>query len=83
MPNTTVKTQAADDTWLETARESKWLPGYIKRTKAEGFRKRRVSGIRTAGGNRVFAEENSEFRGESRWNEMFIPKEEVENEFST
>ncbi len=26
MPNTTVKTQAADDTWLETARESKWLP---------------------------------------------------------
>ena len=29
MPNTTVKTQAADDTWLETARESKWLPGYI------------------------------------------------------
>ena len=27
MPNTTVKTQAADDTWLETARESKWLPG--------------------------------------------------------
>ena len=26
MPNTTVKTQAADDTWMETARESKWLP---------------------------------------------------------
>ncbi len=26
IPNTTVKTQAADDTWLETARESKWLP---------------------------------------------------------
>ena len=28
IPNTTVKTQTADDTWLETARESKWLPGY-------------------------------------------------------
>ena len=27
IPNTTVKTQTADDTWLETARESKWLPG--------------------------------------------------------
>ena len=23
MPNTTVKTQAADDTWLETARENR------------------------------------------------------------
>ena len=31
IPNTTVKTQTADDTWLETARESKWLPGYKKR----------------------------------------------------
>ena len=30
MPNTTVKTQAADDTWLETAWESKWLPEYKK-----------------------------------------------------
>ena len=30
IPNTTVKTQTADDTWLETARESKWLPGYKK-----------------------------------------------------
>ena len=30
MPNTTVKTQAADDTWLETARESKWLPEFKK-----------------------------------------------------
>ena len=27
IPNTTVKTQTADDTWLETARESKWLLG--------------------------------------------------------
>ena len=26
IPNTTVKTQAADDTLLETARESRWLP---------------------------------------------------------
>ena len=31
MPNTTVKTQAADDTWLETARESKWLPEFNKK----------------------------------------------------
>ena len=31
MPNTTVKTQAADDTWLETARESKWLPDSNKK----------------------------------------------------
>ena len=34
IPNTTVKTQAADDTWLETARESKWLPDSFKRTAA-------------------------------------------------
>ena len=26
IPNTMVKTQTADDTWRETARESKWLP---------------------------------------------------------
>ena len=26
IPNTMVKTQAADGTWLETARESRWLP---------------------------------------------------------
>ena len=26
IPNTTVKTQSADDTWRETARESRWLP---------------------------------------------------------
>ena len=31
IPNTTVKPQAADDTWLETARESKWLPDSIKK----------------------------------------------------
>ena len=29
IPNTMVKTQAADDTWLETARESRWLPDKI------------------------------------------------------
>ena len=26
IPNTKVKTQSADDTWLETAWENKWLP---------------------------------------------------------
>ena len=30
IPNTKVKTQSADDTWLETARESRWLPGSNK-----------------------------------------------------
>ena len=39
MPNTTVKTQAADDTWLETARESKWLPESI--IEARRFKNRR------------------------------------------
>ena len=29
MPNTTVKTQAADDTWWEATWESKWLPESI------------------------------------------------------
>ena len=29
IPNTKVKTQSADDTWLETARESRWLPESI------------------------------------------------------
>ena len=29
IPNTTVKTQAADDTWRETARESRWLPDQL------------------------------------------------------
>ena len=29
IPNTMVKTQAADGTWLETARESRWLPENI------------------------------------------------------
>ena len=29
IPNTTVKTQSAGDTWLETARENRWLPDSI------------------------------------------------------
>ena len=28
IPNTMVKTQAADDTMLETAWESRWMPGF-------------------------------------------------------
>ena len=31
IPNTTVKTEAADDTMLETAWESRWLPDLKKR----------------------------------------------------
>ena len=31
IPNTTVKTEAADDTMLETAWESRWLPGTPKK----------------------------------------------------
>ena len=27
IPNTIVKTQAVDGTWLVTARENRWLPG--------------------------------------------------------
>ena len=30
IPNTKVKTEAADDTMLETAWESRWLPDYKK-----------------------------------------------------
>ena len=30
IPNTTVKTEAADDTMLETAWESRWLPDHKK-----------------------------------------------------
>ena len=32
IPNTMVKTQAADGTWLETARESRWLPDPFQQT---------------------------------------------------
>ena len=35
IPNTMVKTEAADDTMLETAWESRWLPDYKK--KNHGF----------------------------------------------
>ena len=31
IPNTLVKTQAADDTMLETAWESRWLPDHLKK----------------------------------------------------
>ena len=31
IPNTMVKTDAADNTWLETAREDRWLPDLIKK----------------------------------------------------
>ena len=31
IPNTTVKTEAADDTMLETAWESRWLPDPLKK----------------------------------------------------
>ena len=31
IPNTMVKTDAADNTWLETAREDRWLPDFLKR----------------------------------------------------
>ena len=30
IPNTMVKTDAADNTWLETAREDRWLPDLLK-----------------------------------------------------
>ena len=30
IPNTMVKTYAADGTWLETARESRWLPDFFQ-----------------------------------------------------
>ena len=29
IPNTTVKTYAADGTMLETAWESRWMPGFV------------------------------------------------------
>ena len=31
IPNTMVKTQAADDTMLETVWESRWLPEFLKK----------------------------------------------------
>ena len=35
IPNTMVKTQAADDTMLETAWESRWLPDPLKNNSNE------------------------------------------------
>ena len=35
IPNTMVKTQAADGTWLETARESRWLPEHFHSTRVD------------------------------------------------
>ena len=37
IPNTTVKTQAADDTWLATAWENKWLPDSYSQIKGKGM----------------------------------------------
>ena len=37
IPNTTVKTQAADGTMLETAWESRWVPGSFQKNTREGF----------------------------------------------
>ena len=48
IPNTTVKTQTADDTWLETARESKWLPGYKKEVKRKVSRSCNATAINLA-----------------------------------
>ena len=36
IPNTLVKTEAADDTMLETAWESRWLPGTLKKSRGKG-----------------------------------------------
>ena len=33
IPNTMVKHMSADDTWLETARESRWLPDSLIKTR--------------------------------------------------
>ena len=44
IPNTTVKTEAADDTMLETAWESRWLPDYA----GDGMGKQVAAGSRRA-----------------------------------
>ena len=36
IPNTTVKTRAADGTALETAWESRWLPAYLLKIRRKG-----------------------------------------------
>ena len=37
IPNTTVKTRAADGTALETVRESRWLPDPLKKNREEFY----------------------------------------------
>ena len=37
IPNTMVKTQAADGTMLETVWENRWVPGYQKKKTRKGF----------------------------------------------
>ena len=37
IPNTMVKTQAADGTMLETIWESRWLPDYLKNNSKECY----------------------------------------------
>ena len=66
MPNTTVKTQAADDTWLETARESKWLPESnikakrFKKPQAEtAFSPRRIRSFEAKLRNEVFIQKKT------------------------
>ena len=38
IPNTTVKTLAAENTMLETAWEDRWVPGSKKKNAQEGFK---------------------------------------------
>ena len=41
IPNTTVKTQAADGTILETVWESRWMPDSLKKNARKGFKQNR------------------------------------------
>ena len=63
IPNTMVKTQAADGTMLETAWESRWLPEHLIRTS-----RRRSSNLVTKGSDpewRVTTLSESESRDEA------------------
>ena len=51
IPNTMVKTQAADDTALETMWESRWVPGYKKE-----IRKMQISFLMDLGSGRFAAQ---------------------------
>ena len=53
IPNTTVKTQTADDTWWETAWESKWLPNSIKSGCSVAWLARLIWDQEVAGSNPV------------------------------